>query len=163
MPRPEEGEVNPDGAEAVSPVEGLGAIDEEVEIDPNEALYDPNIAKFDLDEALLAEYPEMASISGATVAESPRDTSVVSAAYVNSGTIDRYIEDVEAGRATGDIEYHLQLVEECLAELAAMNNPNYERFIAEETKKLGDRRAKAQVAIGDKKRDTSVEGGGRYL
>ena len=109
--------------------------------------------KFDLDPDLLAEYPEMKSISGLPQEEAPKDTWIVSAIFVNGMTIDSFIDDVIDGSPTGSVEYHLDLVDSALRELAALSNPEYNRFIELEAMKLEDRKKRAKAAIGDKKRN----------
>jgi hypothetical protein len=128
--------------------------------------------RFDQDEELLAEYPEMVALSGFDLP--PSNTSIddytpeqmdalaVSAAFVNGRTGERFIDDVEAGKPTGSVEYLLQVTGESLDHLAQRNNPGYQRFIDAERAKLEERHARAKAVIGDKKRDTSIEGGGRY-
>ena len=97
---------------------------------------------FDLSPELLSAYPEMKGISELPKSEAPQDTWEVSQVFVNGNTIDHYIEDVEAGRTTGNIEYHLQMVEDGLRKLAETNKPEYQKFIQEESKKLEERKLK---------------------
>jgi len=107
---------------------------------------------FDLSPELLSAYPEMKGISGLPKKEAPHDTWEVSQVFTNGNTIDSYIVDVENGRSTGNIEYHLQMVEDGLRKLAETNKLEYQKFVQEESKKLEERKAKAAQAIGDKKR-----------
>ena len=116
---------------------------------------------FVLDSQLLADYPEMQKISGLPTKDAPKDIWQVSQVYVNGRTIDSYISNVKAGESTGNIEYHLQMVEDGLNQLDSLNKIEYEKFINEERKKLEQRKKEAQEVIGDKKRDTDK--GGRYL
>ena len=91
-------------------------------------------------------------ISGLPRNEDLEDTWVVSQVFVNGNTIDRFIEHIKAGRATGNVEYHLQLVEGGLRKLVETNKPEYQNFIQEESRKLEERKAEAAQAIEEKKR-----------
>lgn len=113
---------------------------------------------FQLDSKLLGEYPEMANINE----RASDDISEVSQVHINGETIDAFIGDIEAGEPTGDVEYLLQMVEDGLRGLDALNKPEYGNFIKKEREKLEERKIKATKAIGDKKRNIAV-GDGRYL
>ena len=108
---------------------------------------------FELDAEILGEYPDLQSL--------PEEVkTTVSATYKNVRTAERYLEDVQSGKPTGDVEYHLKFVGETLDELKSANNHVLDKFIKDHEAKLADVTAKAQEAIGDKKRD--MNGGGIY-
>jgi hypothetical protein len=113
---------------------------------------------FDLDEQLLADYPEMQKLSGVPIKDVQQDVLNASQIYVNGRTLDSYIQSVINKKPSGDIEYHLRMVEDGLNKLKAQNNPDYQDFITKESAKLEVRKDRAERAIGDKKRDMNNMG-----
>jgi hypothetical protein len=104
-----------------------------------------NNKKFELNAEILDKYPGLQIL--------PEEAKFnISAAYYNMGSVEYFLANVESGEQTGNIEYRLQFIGECLDNLKKYHNPVLNKFVKDYKNKFADVSKKAKSIVGNKKR-----------